>query len=95
MIRKLLHPNAALRFGALQGGVNDIMNHAFFAMKNLDFEALLNEEIEMEYEPSNVINSSETTHSSLNIEPLDIEYEIDIDPDDPYDKYFSLQQPIQ
>jgi hypothetical protein len=35
------------------------------------------------------------THSSLNIEPLDIEYEIDIDPDDPYDKYFSLQQPIQ
>jgi serine/threonine protein kinase len=92
LIRKLLHPNAALRFGALQGGVNDIMNHAFFQMKNLDFEALLNEELPMEYQPMMHIGSDESNSAPVaNIEPLDVDFEVNIEPNDPYDKYFNIQ----
>jgi serine/threonine protein kinase len=102
LIRRLLHPNAALRIGALQNGINDITNHAFFAMRNLDFELVISEQVEMIYKPTilndvtlmNLKGNTSITVPSLttaNVEPLDIEYEKDIDPDDPYDKYFQIE----
>jgi hypothetical protein len=56
-----LHPNAALRLGALQNGIYDITNHAFFAMRNIDFELLYNQEIDMPYKP-NIMVDEETGH---------------------------------
>jgi hypothetical protein len=71
-------------------------------MRNLDFELVISEQVEMIYKPTilNDValmnlkgNTSITIPSSTtaNVEPLDIEYEKDIDPDDPYDKYFQIE----
>ena len=51
LVRRLLHPNAALRLGALQNGIEDIRTHAFFAVQNVDFDKLLAQEVPMEYTP--------------------------------------------
>ncbi len=51
LIRRLLHPNAALRLGALQNGFDDIRSHAFFVMQNVDFDKLLTQEVAMECRP--------------------------------------------
>jgi protein kinase A len=51
LIRRLLHPNPALRLGALQNGFDDIRNHAYFEMQNVDFEKLLAQEVPMIYIP--------------------------------------------
>eukprot|EP01036_Dinobryon_divergens_P032797 gene32797-42457_t len=52
LIRRLMHPNPALRLGALQNGIADIKNHAFFSSQNIDFEKLLDQQIEMPYQPA-------------------------------------------
>lgn len=90
LIRRLLHPNAALRIGALQNGINDIINHAFFTMKNIDFEEIAREEITMSYQPiiTNDVHDQPISSTLASIEPIDIQYERNIDPNDPYDKYF-------
>ena len=41
--------------GALQNGIADIKNHAFFSSQNIDFEKLLDQQIEMPYQPGSVI----------------------------------------
>ena len=51
LIRRLMHPNPALRLGALQNGIADIKNHAFFSSQNIDFDKLLEQQIEMPYQP--------------------------------------------
>lgn len=98
LIRRLLHPNAALRIGALQNGIQDITNHAFFTMQNIDFQALLSQEIEMPYLPAghhDVYNPP--AHSAqLGIEPLDVDFEMVVEVDDDYNSYFAdLDNPIE
>ncbi len=89
LIRRLLHPNAALRLGALQNGILDITNHAFFLMKNMDFGALLTQEIEMPYIPNtDDISSSINATTVTGIEPLDMEIELQMDDLDEYNSYF-------
>ena len=41
--------------GALQNGIADIKNHAFFSSQNIDFEKLLDQQIEMPYQPGHVM----------------------------------------
>ena len=54
-IRRLMHPNAALRMGALQNGFRDIKEHAAFntgsQSSNIDFEKLMSHEVVMPYIP--------------------------------------------
>lgn len=75
LIRRLLHPNAALRLGSLQNGIDDIKNHAFFAMSDIDFEGLLNGEIEMPYIPPE-FEIGKMTAATSQIEGLDLELEL-------------------
>lgn len=87
LIRKLLHPNAALRLGALQNGINDIKSHAFFTTQALDFELLLNEELEMPYIPPNFEIGQIVTNAE--IEPLDLDMELCVTEDDDVDGFFA------
>lgn len=90
LIRRLLHPNAALRLGALQNGILDISHHAFFTMKNIDFDALLAQEIDMPYKPdAEDVSSSINAATVSGIEPLDMEYELNMDDEDEYNSYFA------
>eukprot|EP00605_Chrysophyceae_sp_TOSAG23-4_P001763 GSChrysophyteH1.ASY1.ANO1.1951.1 assembled CDS len=53
-VRRLMHPKAALRIGALQNGFMDIKDHAIFNTKGkgtIDFDKLQKYEIEMPYKP--------------------------------------------
>jgi hypothetical protein len=98
LIRRLLHPNAALRLGALQNGIEDIRNHAFFSMRGLDFEALLNEEIEMPYVPETVADFAAHVkdHPTLqSIEPIEIAFELQPDMNNEYhnDLFIQLDDP--
>ena len=86
LIRRLLHPNAALRIGALQNGLDDIKNHAFFSMQNMDFSALLNKDIKMSYIPPKFIPGVNTSASK--IEPMDLEFERTVEVDDDYAIFF-------
>lgn len=71
LIRRLLHPNAALRIGALQNGVADITSHAFFRTRDLSFERLHSKELSMPYVPG----EKEAPPISIDVEPLDLEFE--------------------
>lgn len=74
LIRKLLHPNPALRLGALQNGFDDIKTHAFFTTQGVNFNKLLAQEITMPYIPKEFTpNPSKLTSSD--IEPIDLEVE--------------------
>ncbi len=98
LIRRLLHPNAALRIGALQNGIQDITNHAFFTMQNIDFQALINQEIEMPYHPvvHHDMYNPPAQSASLNIEPLDVDFEMVVEVDDDFNSYFAdLDNPIE
>ena len=86
LIRRLLHPNAALRIGALQNGIDDIKNHAFFSIQNIDFEGLLNQDIEMKYIPPKFVPG--VSNASSKIEPLDLEFERTVEVDDDFSSYF-------
>ena len=52
LVRKLLNSNAALRLGALKGGVKDVREHLFFSSQSLDWGALKRREIVMDYVPT-------------------------------------------
>jgi protein kinase A len=86
LIRRLLHPNAALRIGALQNGIEDIKNHAFFSMQGIDFEALLNQDIEMAYIPPKFTPGTGTTSSK--VEMIDLEFERTVEVENDYASYF-------
>jgi serine/threonine protein kinase len=89
MIRRLLHPNAALRIGALQNGINDIKHHAFFHMYEMNFEALLKMEVTMPYIPEPYNISSPSHNNSRDIESLNLDFEISIGPEeDVFKDYF-------
>lgn len=75
LIRRLLHPNAALRLGSLQNGIDDVKNHAFFTMSNIDFEGLLNLEVDMPYMPPE-FELGKVSAASSSIENLDVEFEL-------------------
>lgn len=94
LIRRLLHPNSALRIGALQNGIDDIKSHAFFTMMNVPFDMLIGKEVMMPYCPPMTIVSGSVAAS--NIEMLDVEFELsrpEIEEDqqimDEYDSYFA------
>jgi serine/threonine protein kinase len=90
LIRRLLHPNAVLRLGALQNGISDIINHAFFSMRNLDFEALLAQELDSIYKPNtDDISASINTSTVADIEPLDMEIELDTETANDLDSHFA------
>lgn len=83
LIRRLLHPNAALRLGALQNGFDDIKRHAFFVMQNTDFDGLMQQTVEMPYVPP-VFEEGVTTTTTAVIEPIDLDFEftsVEEDPD--------------
>mmetsp|Transcript_19248 Transcript_19248/g.32206 ORF Transcript_19248/g.32206 Transcript_19248/m.32206 type:complete len:894 (+) Transcript_19248:43-2724(+) len=90
LIRRLLHPNAALRMGALQNGIDDIKNHAFFSIQNIDFEALLGQTLPMPYVPEAFDPNSGQSAStaSLKIEPMDLEFELTVEVEDDFASYF-------
>ena len=64
-IRRLMHPKAALRIGALQNGFGDIKEHAIFNTKGAgttSFDSLLNYEVEMPFVPVGDIDTSIDDH---------------------------------
>lgn len=75
IIRRLLHPNAALRLGSLQNGIDDIKNHAFFAMSNIDFDGLLGGETEMPYLPP-PFEMDKISSNTSKVEDLDLNFEL-------------------
>jgi serine/threonine protein kinase len=94
LIRRLLHPNSALRIGALQNGIVDIKTHAFFTMSNIPFDLLLRKEVMMPFCPPFTIVSSAAAFN--NVDLLDVEFELsrpEIEEDqqimDEYDSYFA------
>jgi len=95
LIRRLLHPNGALRLGALQNGIEDIKSHAFFSMRNLSFEALYHEEIEMPYIPLQDSHHTEDHPTLQAIEPIDLAFELQADVNNDYysDLFMQLDDP--
>jgi len=98
LIRKLLTPNPSLRLGALQSGIHEIKNHAFFTMHNINYDDILQRKIKMPYIPStfnisNIVSSqsssSSSSSSSSNIEQLDLEFERNVIVDTEYEEYFN------
>jgi serine/threonine protein kinase/CRP-like cAMP-binding protein len=87
LIRRLLHPNAALRIGALQNGIDDIKQHAFFAMQSLDFDGLLRQELQMPFIPPAFAPGSRR-HHSLRAKDLDLELELSVGEDE-FSEYFA------
>ncbi len=69
-VRRLLHPKAALRIGALQNGINDIKEHAIFNIKGSDqfsFNELLAYNVKMPYvPPSDSIIDNATNNGGTN-----------------------------
>eukprot|EP00606_Chrysophyceae_sp_TOSAG23-5_P000659 GSChrysophyteH2.ASY1.ANO1.81.1 assembled CDS len=64
-IRRLMHPKAALRIGALQNGFGDIKEHAIFNTKGAgttSFDSLLNYDVEMPFVPVGDIDTSIDDH---------------------------------
>ncbi len=56
-VRRLMHPKAALRIGALQNGFGDIKDHAVFnttGKGTTDFDKLLNYQVDMPYIPETI-----------------------------------------
>ncbi len=89
LIRRLLHPNAALRLGALQNGIDDIKNHAFFSMQNLDFSKLLAQEYPMAYIPPVFIPGEKKQSAMANsIDGIDLEFEKGLEDDEDLNAYF-------
>ena len=85
LIRRLLHPNSALRIGTLQSGSQEVKTHASFMLQSVDFTAMMQQEMVMPYiPPAFQINSEERT----DITPFDIEFECSVEVDDSYDRYF-------
>lgn len=88
LIRRLLHPNAALRLGALQNGVEDIRTHAFFAIQNIDFDKLLAQEIPMEYVPLPPPDSAAFVPSGEDAEGFNLEIERTAIVDSSFEEFF-------
>ena len=86
LIRRLLHPNPALRIGALQGGIDDVKKHAFFVSQNLNFESLLNQEVEMPYIPELHIIDDSITGTEVDV--IDLTEEVEA-VDDEFYSYFA------
>ena len=88
LLRRLLHPNAALRLGALQNGGQDVREHAFFTTQNIDFNKLLHQEIDMSYKPKIVSDADAPTNGDLDMDDLDLNAEMIATVDDEYESYF-------
>lgn len=88
LIRRLLHPNGALRIGALQNGVNEIKSHAFFKMQGLNWENLENQEIVMPYIPNIDQQQVLCAQANQSITLLNLDEEMAMDLDDTYEEYF-------
>lgn len=84
LIRRLLHPNAALRLGALQNGIQDIISHAFFSLQEIDFDKLLNQEVPMPYIPE----EEEEVNGDNECNLFNIEEELSMEPCKEFDAYF-------
>ncbi|KAJ0407956.1 hypothetical protein ATCC90586_001984 [Pythium insidiosum] len=51
LVMKLLEPNPALRIGSLAGGMQDVVNHPFFANAKFDWSALVKKTTKAPYVP--------------------------------------------
>lgn len=88
-IRRLLHPNPALRLGALQNGFKDIHSHAFFTTHSLNFESILNEELPMPYVPNeSSLSSSSAVDGAIDVDTIDFDDEEHATVEDDYSEYF-------
>jgi serine/threonine protein kinase/CRP-like cAMP-binding protein len=85
-VRRLMHPNASLRLGALQNGYNDIKSHALFTSTEggkIDFEGIANGTIKSTF-VSQMDNTAEEVDEQdrfeaslkLDMEVIDIEEEL-------------------
>ncbi len=83
LLRKLLHPNAALRLGSLQHGGQDVREHAFFTSQNIDFDKLLRQEVSMSYIPK-----VSEVHPEVAVELISLENEMNARVSDDYACYF-------
>lgn len=52
LVLKLLEPNPALRIGSLAGGMDDVVNHAFFANARFDWAALVQKSLKAPFVPA-------------------------------------------
>ncbi|RLN06615.1 hypothetical protein BBJ28_00002818 [Nothophytophthora sp. Chile5] len=52
LVMKLLEPNPALRIGSLAGGMQDVVNHPFFANAKFDWSALVKKTLKAPYTPA-------------------------------------------
>ncbi|RLN73870.1 hypothetical protein BBJ28_00006597 [Nothophytophthora sp. Chile5] len=52
LVMKLLEPNPALRIGSLAGGMQDVVNHPFFANAKFDWVALVKKTLKAPYTPA-------------------------------------------
>jgi serine/threonine protein kinase len=85
ILRRLLHPNAALRLGALQNGGNDIREHAFFSTQNIDFDKLLACETPMPYLPP---SDGSDLEAVVGVEDISLEEEDAVDVVEDYAELF-------
>jgi serine/threonine protein kinase len=75
LVRRMLHPNPALRFGNGNDGIDSIKKHAFFSINDVNWTDVENLTFEVPYVP-------EAVEPQINLEPLDLESEADINIDD-------------
>lgn len=84
-VRRLLHPNASLRLGALQNGGLDVREHAFFITQSIDFTKLLEQAVPMRYLPP---RRDASALAGQQVEPLDVDFEITAIVDEEYLNHF-------
>lgn len=87
LIRKLLHPNPALRLGALLNGFEDVKKQAFFTTQAINFERILNQEVRMPYIPS--VNVLYDSYDENHEDYFDMNDELNAKVEDEYTEYFN------
>jgi len=75
LIRRLLHPNAALRLGALEHGFNDIKKHAFFQVHGINIAQVASQEVPMPFVPMDLEVEDLREASNPNVPEINLEEE--------------------
>jgi serine/threonine protein kinase len=88
-IRRLLHPNPALRLGALQNGFKDIQKHAFFTTQSIEFDRLMDEEYEMPYIPKQMSEAELMRPGDSDVDVIDFDEEANAAVADDFMEQFS------
>eukprot|EP00597_Dinobryon_sp_UTEXLB2267_P004373 CAMPEP_0170075284 /NCGR_PEP_ID=MMETSP0019_2-20121128/12445_1 /TAXON_ID=98059 /ORGANISM="Dinobryon sp., Strain UTEXLB2267" /LENGTH=583 /DNA_ID=CAMNT_0010286147 /DNA_START=786 /DNA_END=2537 /DNA_ORIENTATION=- len=87
LIRRLMHSNPALRLGALQNGIADIKSHAFFSSQGVDFDKLMQQQLDMPFIPEPFDGNKHNTNWPSDA-MIDLEFEQSVSVTDTYAAYF-------